>query len=71
MPYPYHTRMAVDRALRPCAGTVRDRDRTALTLRTFKYQSISLYNSIPVHYRGYSQERFKSAVKQWAKIHIV
>ena len=70
MAYPYHTRRAAELELRTWAGTVRARDRTALTLRTFKYQGINLYNSIPMEYRSYSQEQFKSAVKKWTRINV-
>ena len=66
-PYPYQTRGAAGGRLRTCVGTVRGRDRTALTTRTFQYQSIALYNSIPVIFRSYGQEQFKSAIKKWVR----
>ena len=62
-PYPYPTRRAARQELRAWAGTVRGRDRTALTQRTFQYQAIAYYNSIPV-------DRFKSAVKNWARSNV-
>ena len=65
-PYPYPTRRAARQELRAWAGTVRGRDRTALTQRTFQYQAIAYYNSIPVNYKGYTIDRFKSAAKKWA-----
>ena len=69
-PYPYQTRRATQQELRSWAGTVRGRDRTALTLRTFQFQAISLYNRLPMTYRSYSRERLKSAAKKWARINI-
>ena len=52
-PYPYHTRRAADQEVPTWEGTVRGTDRTAMTLSTFKYQSIKLYNRIPVALRNY------------------
>ena len=69
-PYPYQTRRATQQELRSWAGTVRGRDRTALTLRTIQFQAISLYNRLPMTYQSYSRERFKSAAKKWARINI-
>ena len=69
-PYPYPTRGAARQELRAWAGTVRGRDRTALTTRTFQYQAIAYYNSIPVAYKGYSNDQFKSAVKKWARSNV-
>ena len=69
-PYPYNTRRVAKQELRACAGTVRGRDRTALTIRTFQYQAISYYNSIPIAFRSYTQNRFKSAAKAWAKTNV-
>jgi hypothetical protein len=68
--YPYTTRSAAGQELRAWTGTVRARDRTAATVRTFKYQAITLYNQIPGDYRSLSQDRFKAAVKKWAKVHV-
>ena len=68
--YPYQTKRAADQELRTWEGTVRGRDRTAMTLRTFKYQSIKLYNSIPVAFRNYSQDQFKVAAKKWSKDNV-
>ena len=70
-PYPYQTRRATQHELRAWAGTVRGRNRTALTIRTFQFQAISLYNSLPLNYRGYDKEQFKSAVKKWARSNIL
>ena len=69
-PYPYQTRRATRQELRVCEGTVRGRDRTALTFRSFQYQAISLYNRLPVTYRGLSIGQFKSAARTWAKSNI-
>ena len=71
MPYPYQTRRATEQQLRTWAGTTRGRDRTALSLQAFKYQGISYYNSIPNQYRDYNKEKFKSAVKKWARSNVV
>ena len=68
--YPYQTRAAAGGQLRAYAGTTRGRDRTALTTRTFQYQSISLYNSIPMIFRSYGQDQFKSAIKKWARSNV-
>ena len=68
MAYPYPTRRAAEQELRKWVGTVRARDRTALKVRTFKYQGINLYNSIPMEYRSYILEQFKSAVKKWINV---
>ena len=65
--YPYPTRRAARKELRAWAGTVRGRDRTALTSRTFQYLAIAYYNSIPTDYKGYNLDRFKSAAKKWAQ----
>ena len=70
-PYPYQTRRATQHELRAWAGRVQGRDRTALTHRTFHFRAISLYNQLPVTYRSYSKERFKSAAKKWAKMNTV
>ena len=69
--YPYQTRRATGLELRAWAGTVRARERTALTLRTFKYQSIAYYNSIPAALRTYSMDKFKGAVKKWARSNVM
>ena len=69
-PYPYTTRAAADNELRSWAGTVRGRDRTAMTWRTFRYQSIFHYNQLPAAYRSYSQNQFKLAAKTWSKANI-
>ena len=70
-PYPYRTRGAARQELRAWAGTVRGKDRTALTSRTFQYQAIAYYNSIPIDYKGYTMDRFKSAAKKWARSNVV
>ena len=69
-PYPYQTRGAAGGQLRAYVGTTRGRDRTALTTRTFQYQSISLYNSIPIIFRSYGQDQFKSAIKTWVRRNV-
>ena len=69
-PYPYQTRRATQQELRACAGTVRGRDRTALTLRTFQYQAISLYKRLPSSYRNYTIGQFKSAARNWARSNV-
>ena len=69
--YPYQTRRATELELRAWSGTVRGQDRTALTLRTFKYQSIAFYNSIPREYRSMNIEQFKKAAKKWARNNVV
>ena len=68
--YPYRTRSAAGLELRAWVGTVRARERTAITLRTFKYQSIAYYNSIPVSLRTYSMDKFKGAAKKWARSNV-
>ena len=68
--YPYTTRGATGGQLRAYTGTVRGRDGTALTTQTFQYQSISLYNSIPMIFRSYGQDQFKSAIKKWARSNV-
>ena len=70
-PYPYPTRRAARQELRAWAGTVRGRDRTALTQRTFQYQAIAYYNSIPAAYRTINQATFKSAAKKWARSNVI
>ena len=69
--YPYNTRSAAGQELRAWAGTVRARDRTAYTARTFKYQAIHYYNKIPAEYRSLGQSQFKAAVKKWARNHVM
>jgi hypothetical protein len=69
--YPYNTRRAAGQELRAWAGTVRARDRTAYTARTFKYQAIHYYNKIPAEYRSLGQSQFKAAVKKWARNHVM
>ena len=69
--YPYPTIRAAELELRVAAGTVRGRDRTALTQRTFKYQSISYYNSIPMEYRSLSMDLFKKKAKIWALSNVI
>ena len=69
--YPYPTRRAAELELRTWSGTVRGRDRTALTLRAFKYQSIAYYNSNPMEYRGLNMEQFKKATKKWTRSNVV
>ena len=69
-PFPYQTRRATQQELRACAGTIRGRDRTALTIRTFQYQAISLYNRLPPSYRDYTCGQFKSAARNWARNNI-
>ena len=69
--YPYTTRSAAAQELRTWAGTVRARDRTACTVRSFRYQAILLYNQIPAVYRSLSQEQFKAAVKKWARTNVI
>ena len=71
MPFPYQTRRATEQQIRTWAGTTRGQDRTATSMRTFKYQGIALYNSIPMQYRNYNQEQFKNAVKKWARSNVV
>jgi hypothetical protein len=68
--YPYLTRSAAGQELRAWAGTVRARDRTAATVRTFRYQAIHYYNQIPAEYRSLPQHQFKTAVKKWAKLNV-
>ena len=68
--YPYNTRASTEQELRAWAGTVRGRDRTAMTGRTFKYQSILYYNQIPGAFRTLNQTKFKTAVKTWARLNI-
>ena len=68
--YPYTTRSAAGGELRAWAGTTRAGDRTASTVRTFKYQAILLYNQIPAEYRNLNQNQFKSAVKKWARSYV-
>ena len=68
--YPYPTRSAAGGELRAWAGTTRAGDRTATTIRTFKYQAILLYNQIPAEYRSLNQDQFKSAVKKWARTYV-
>ena len=70
-PYPYQTRRATQHELRAWSGTVGGRNRTALTTRTFQFQAISLYNRLPMNFRGYSLEQFKSAAKKWARNNIL
>ena len=69
--YPYPTRSAAGLELRAWAGTVRARDRTACTVRTFRYQAIMYYNQLPEGYRSLGQNQYKSAVKRWARAHVV
>ena len=68
--YPYTTRSAAGGELRAWAGTIRARDRTASTTRTFRYQAILLYNQIPLEYRSLNQSQFKSTVKMWARRNV-
>jgi hypothetical protein len=68
--YPYQTRRAEEGELRNWAGSVRGKERTAVTARSFKYQSIRYYNMIPAPFRSYAQNKFKGAVKNWSKTHI-
>ena len=68
--FPYATRSAAGGELRAWAGTIRARDRTASTTRSFRYQAINLYNQIPAPYRILSQNQFKSAVKKWARTNM-
>ena len=69
-PYPYPTRGAARQELRAWAGTVRGRDRTALTSRSFQYQAIAYYNSIPMDYKSYTMDQFKPAAKKWARSNV-
>ena len=69
-PYAYNTRAATGNELRAWAGTVRARNRTALTHSTFNNQAIQYYNRIPPEMRSYSQARFKCAAKRWARENI-
>ena len=69
-PYPYNTRRVTDQELRAWVGTVRARDRTSVTLQTFKYQSILHYDQIPNGYSTFDQNRFRTAAKAWSKQNV-
>ena len=68
--YPYPTRRAAELELLAWASTVTGRDRTSLTLHTFKYQSIAYYNRIPRVARP-NIEQFKKAATKWARSNLV
>jgi hypothetical protein len=65
--YPYETRRAGAKQLRTWTGTMRGKERTSLTTRTFKYQSIKFYNMIPSEFRNYPQVKFKREIKKWSR----
>ena len=69
--FPYTTRSAAAQELRAWARTARARDRTAVTVRTFRYQAILHYNQIPAEFRSLGQTQFKTAVKKWARTYVM
>ena len=68
MPFLYPTRRATEQQIWTWAGTIRGHNQTAISMRTFMYQGIALYNSIPNQHRNYNHKQFKGAVKKWASL---